>query len=89
LFRSRRPAIVPGCRTPHEHLKAADPDDLTAALAFALRFDGRKRTQRAHEIMAEIVAKRLVEHPRARRLPRDEAGRRSAAGRRCHEDFER
>ena len=31
-------------------------------LAFALRFQGRKRVQNAGEIMAEIVAKRLVEH---------------------------
>jgi hypothetical protein len=27
-----------------------------------LRFHGRKRVHDAHEIMAEIVAKRLVEH---------------------------
>ena len=32
------------------------------ALAFALRFQGRKRVHNADEIMAEIVAKRLVEH---------------------------
>ncbi len=31
-------------------------------LAFALRFQGHKRVQNAGEIMAEIVAKRLVEH---------------------------
>ena len=35
---------------------------LTAALAFALRYQGRKRVHNADEIMAEIVAKRLVEH---------------------------
>ncbi len=40
----------------------ADPSDLAAALAFALRFQGRKRVHNADEIMAEIVAKRLVEH---------------------------
>ena len=32
------------------------------ALAFALRFDGRKRKRDAAEIMARIVAKRIVEH---------------------------
>ena len=39
-----------------------DPPDLADALAFALRFQGRKRVHNADEIMAEIVAKRLVEH---------------------------
>ncbi len=40
----------------------AAPDDLADALAFALRFDGRRRKDDAAEIMARIVAKRLVEH---------------------------
>ena len=40
----------------------ADPSDLAAALAFALRYQGRKQVHNADEIMAEIVAKRLVEH---------------------------
>ncbi len=31
-------------------------------LAFAVRFQGHKRVRNAGEIMAEIVAKRLVEH---------------------------
>jgi hypothetical protein len=35
---------------------------LAAGIAFALRFEGRKRVHNADEIMAEIVAKRLVEH---------------------------
>ena len=39
----------------------ADPRDLADALAFALRFDGRKRAHNADDVMAEIVAKRLVE----------------------------
>jgi hypothetical protein len=45
-----------------EKLTPADPGDLAAALAFALRFHGRKRVHNADELMAEIVAKRLVEH---------------------------
>ena len=45
-----------------EKLTPADPSDLASALAFALRFSGRKRVHNADEIMAEIVAKRLVEH---------------------------
>jgi hypothetical protein len=45
-----------------EKLTPAGPDDLAAALAFALRFQGRKRVHNADELMAEIVAKRLIEH---------------------------
>ena len=45
-----------------DKLRPADPADLAAARAFALRFAGRKRTHSADENMAEIVAKRLVEH---------------------------
>ncbi len=47
---------------PAEKLMPVDPNDLAAALAFALRFSGRKRVHNADEMMAEIVAKRLVEH---------------------------
>ena len=47
---------------PANSLTPASPDDLVSALAFALRFHGRKRSHSADEIMAEIVAKRLVEH---------------------------
>jgi hypothetical protein len=35
---------------------------LADALAFALRFQARKRVHNADEIMSEIVARRLVEH---------------------------
>jgi hypothetical protein len=45
-----------------ENLTPPDPGDLAAALAFALRFHGRKRVHNADELMAEIVARRLVEH---------------------------
>ena len=40
----------------------ASPEDLAAALAFALRLEGRKRVHNADESMSEIVAKRLVRH---------------------------
>ena len=43
-------------------LTPATPEDLADALAFALRYSGRKRTHDAGEMMAAIVAKRLVEH---------------------------
>ena len=36
--------------------------NLAAALAFALRFDSRRRNHEAAEIMARIVAHRLVDH---------------------------
>ena len=47
---------------PPDKLKPADPADLADALAFALRFQGRKPVHYADEIMAEIVARRLVEY---------------------------
>ena len=37
-------------------------EDLAAAIAFALRFEGRKRVHNADDSMSEIVAKRLVRH---------------------------
>lgn len=40
----------------------AEPEDVRQALAFALRYRGRKRTDSAAEAMAEITAERLVEH---------------------------
>jgi hypothetical protein len=43
-------------------LTPAAREDLADALAFALRYSGRKRTHDAGEMMAAIVAKRLVEH---------------------------
>jgi hypothetical protein len=43
-------------------LLPAAPEDLADALAFALRYSGRKRVHDSAEIMATIVAKRLVEH---------------------------
>jgi hypothetical protein len=43
-------------------LTPAEPADVADALAFALRFDGRKRVHYADDMMAQIAAKRLVEH---------------------------
>jgi hypothetical protein len=45
-----------------ECLKPATSEDVADALAFALRFQGRKRVHNADELMSAIVAKRLVEH---------------------------
>ena len=43
-------------------LTPAEPEDVRQALAFALRYRGRKRTDSANEAMAEITAERLVDH---------------------------
>jgi hypothetical protein len=43
-------------------LSLATFEDVADALAFALRFQGRKRVHNADELMSAIVAKRLVEH---------------------------
>ncbi len=43
-------------------LQPAEPKDIADALAFALRYSGRKRVSDSAELMAAIVAKRLVEH---------------------------
>jgi hypothetical protein len=45
-----------------EKLTPAGPSDLAAALAYARRYQGRKRVHSADELMSDIVAKRLVEH---------------------------
>jgi hypothetical protein len=45
-----------------DNLTPASPDDIADTLAFALRFEGRKRTHDADDIMASLVAKRLVKH---------------------------
>jgi hypothetical protein len=48
--------------TPDEPLAPAKAEDIADALAFALRYSGRKRVQDSADIMAAIVARRLVEH---------------------------
>ncbi|MDE3175726.1 MAG: hypothetical protein KGM15_06395 [Pseudomonadota bacterium] len=45
-----------------EPLSPASAQDIADALAFALRYSGRKRVHDSAEIMAAIVARRLVEH---------------------------
>ncbi len=43
-------------------LRPATVADIEDALAFALRFDGRKRVHNGDEFMAQITAQRLAEH---------------------------
>ena len=40
--------------------QAANPEDIANTLAFALRYDGRKRVSHADEMMGRITADRLV-----------------------------
>ena len=43
-------------------LLPATPDEIAETLAFALRFDGRRRVHSADGMMARIAADRLVQH---------------------------
>jgi hypothetical protein len=43
-------------------LRPATPDEIADSLAFALRYEGRKRVHHADDAMARIAADRLVRH---------------------------
>ncbi len=43
-------------------LRPAAMEEIAEALAFALRYDGRKRVHHADGMMARITAERLVRH---------------------------
>ncbi|MBV8592399.1 MAG: hypothetical protein JO212_20460 [Acetobacteraceae bacterium] len=43
-------------------LNPASPEELQETLAFALRYDGRRRVHHGDELMARITAERLVQH---------------------------
>ena len=43
-------------------LRPATPHELAETLAFALRYDGRKRVHHADSMMARVAAERLVRH---------------------------
>ena len=58
LLRSHRRAIVRAM--PEDKLTPADPVDLAWSIAFALRFEGKKRWHDADDMMAAIVADRIV-----------------------------
>lgn len=45
-----------------DKLTRADPAALADAIAFALRYSGRKRVHYADEYMARIAAERIVQH---------------------------
>jgi hypothetical protein len=45
-----------------ENLSLATAEEIADAIAFALRYSGRKRVHDAAEMMSLIVAKRLVAH---------------------------
>jgi hypothetical protein len=43
-------------------LRPATPDEIAEPLAFALRYNDRKRVHDADEAMSRITAERLVQH---------------------------
>jgi hypothetical protein len=43
-------------------LRPATPDEISEALSFALRFDGRRPFPQSNSLMAQITAAHLVEH---------------------------
>ena len=45
-----------------EPYRPASLDELIESLAFALRYEGRKRVRHADDLMARITAERLVRH---------------------------
>ncbi len=47
---------------PKDTLSPATIEELRESLAFALRFEGRKRVHHADEMMARITAERLIQH---------------------------
>jgi hypothetical protein len=47
-----------------KHLRPATADEIAESIAFALRYEGRKRVSHADEMMARITADRLVRHLR-------------------------
>ncbi|WP_428484967.1 hypothetical protein [Rhodopila sp.] len=47
-----------------KHLRPATTEEIADSIAFALRYEGRKRVNHADEMMARITADRLVRHLR-------------------------
>ncbi len=45
-----------------EYLRLATPEEIAESIAFALRYEGRKRVTHADDMMARITADRLVRH---------------------------
>jgi hypothetical protein len=49
-------------KEPDPKLTLADPDALSDALSFALRFEGKRRYSDSDRFAADIIADRLVRH---------------------------
>jgi hypothetical protein len=62
-----------------DKLTPADSKDLAAAIAFSLRFEGRKRVHQADEYMAAMAAPRIVVIWSARASSLSNGGRSAAA----------
>ena len=50
--------------TDHPTLRPASAEEIADSIAFALRYEGRKRVNHADDMMARITADRLVRHLR-------------------------
>jgi hypothetical protein len=48
--------------TDDQRLRPATAEEIAESIAFALRYEGRKRVSHADEMMARITADRLVRH---------------------------
>jgi hypothetical protein len=48
--------------TDRSGLRPATPEEITEALSFALRFDGRRPFPQSNSLMAQITAAHLVAH---------------------------
>jgi hypothetical protein len=57
-----RPSYTACMQDDPDRLRAATTDELVQALAFALRYDGRRRVHHADSVMALIAAERLAAH---------------------------
>ena len=79
-----------GSPRPRRKAHACRPDKLAAALAFALKFEGRRPQHDADAFMADIVAKRLVRHLERARfvvMKRPPLGGHSALGQRWQDSW--
>jgi hypothetical protein len=62
FFASSSTGYRPAMPDSVDKLTPPEPRDLADAIAFALRFEGRKRVHQADEYMAATAAERVVRH---------------------------
>ncbi len=62
MFRYMRYGLPMDQTLPDPALMPTTPEELAKSLSYALRFNGRKRVTVGDELLAQIVAERLVEY---------------------------